>query len=131
MRVALSRFACLALAAVTALAAAGCGQSEEEAVEAAVQDYASALRDGDFDEACDSLTDGSRDALEQMEGGCPAVLERTVARGGLNEPDSRSIEFEDDFAKVEIKGEGGEALLRKEDGEWRFSFGLGGEDAGG
>lgn len=140
-----ARLSCFAVVAVTALVGAGCGgESEEERAEAArtevetaVKDYASALRDKEFDAACEALTEDSRAQVEQAGaqagGDCPAILEQVSQMGSLGDiPDPDEVEFDSveingDSATVQIKGGDAPAQLRKEDDEWKFDFGQGGE----
>lgn len=139
-----ARLSCLAVFALAALAGAGCGESEEEKVQTAVKDYAAALRDKDFDKACEGLSERSREQVEQAGaqaggGDCPAILKQvadTGSLGGIPKPDDvefESVEVDGDTAAVEIKGGDAPAQLRKQDGEWKFDFGQGsgGEGSGG
>jgi hypothetical protein len=135
-----ARLSCLAVFAFAALAGAGCGESEEEKVQTAVKDYAAALRDKDFDKACEGLSERSRKQVEQAGaqagGDCPAILKQvadTGSLGGIPKPDDvefESVEVDGDTAAVEIKGGDAPAQLRKQDGEWKFDFGQGGGGGG-
>lgn len=127
----------LSILAVAVLAGAGCGESEAESaksdVEAAVKEYATALKDKDYDKACASITEASRKLVE-MQGGqgggeCPAILKQAADAGQIGDiPDEEDVEFSSvkvtgDNATVKIKGGDQPAKLKKEGDEWKFDFG--------
>jgi hypothetical protein len=128
----------LSILAVAALAGAGCGGGESEAesakdeVESAVKEYAAALKDKDYDKACDSITGPSRELVEsqggQGGGKCPEILKQVADAGQIGDiPDEDDVEFSSvkvtgDRATVKIKGGDQPAKLKKEDDEWKFDF---------
>ncbi|CAN5478648.1 hypothetical protein BH20ACT19_BH20ACT19_04800 [soil metagenome] len=112
--------------AAASLLAAGCGGSEEDAVEDSVKEFASAAKDKDFGGVCDKLTDELRQQIGQAGGGnCEEALKQfgeQVDLGGIPDPDEiefESVEVDGDNATVKIKGEDNESKLVKEDGEWK------------
>jgi len=128
----------LSILAAAALAGAGCGESEAESaksdVESAVKEYATALKDKDYDKACDSITDASRKLVESQGGGqgggkCPEILKQAADAGQIGDiPDEEDVEFSSvkvtgDEATVKIKGGDQPAKLKKEGDEWKFDFG--------
>jgi hypothetical protein len=66
------------------LVLAGCGDSEDSAVEAVARDLLEATGAGDGQAACDVLSPHTRDELEQSSGKpCErAILEESIGRGG-------------------------------------------------
>jgi hypothetical protein len=92
----------------------------------AVKDFAGAVADEDFDEACDYL---SADIQAQAEsaGGCAAALEGSLTEEDIEGADGVETELldeSDDTATVEatFEGEEPEELeLTKEDGDWKIS----------
>ncbi len=127
----------LSILAVAALAGAGCGESDAESakseVESAVKEYATALKDKDYDKACDSITVASRKLVESQggEGGgkCPAILKQVADAGQIGDiPDEEKIKFSSvkvtgNNATVKIEGGDQPAKLKKEGDEWKFDFG--------
>ena len=119
----------LSILAVVALAGAGCGESEAESarddVESAVKEFAAALKDKDYDKACDSITDGSRELVEsQGKGGakCPEILKQQPAEDIPDDIEVDSVEISEN-ATVRIKGQDRPAKLKKEGDEWKFDLG--------
>ena len=89
-----------AIAAVAALAFAGCGaQSDDEKIRAAVTDYYKAFAAGDGEKACAQLSDKARDqfTLRSRAPGCPAAVARAVER-----PDVKK--FRNRLGDVSIQG---------------------------
>ena len=107
--------------AVFVLGASGCGGGDEKQVEEALMSYASALRDRDFDRACDALSERTREQIESGGGGCPANVEKAASRTGreLLDPEIETVEIDGDTARVELKGAETPAVLVKEEGDWK------------
>jgi hypothetical protein len=92
----------------------------------AVQDFASAIGDEDFDKACDYLAEDIQ-AQAEAAGGCAAALEGSLSDEDIEGADSvetEVVEESDDTATVEatFEGEDPEELeVTKEDGDWKIS----------
>jgi hypothetical protein len=143
---------CLLVVTSTAVALSACGGDggdstagtssssgdDREAVTAVVNDYTNAFADGDFDKACDLLSDDSRDQIEQAAKeeldveGCSDALEKVTGalddktREALRGLSVTSVQIDGDRAVVKTKlAESGEetdpAVVVKEDGEWRLA----------
>ena len=125
----MSRRAAPVLAPLLALAlAAGLGGciSGGGGPDDAVQDFASAIGDEDFEKACDYLADDIQ-AQAEAAGGCAAALEGSLTDEDIEGADSvetEVLEESDDTATVEatFEGEDPEELeVTKEDGDWKIS----------
>ena len=126
------RLLVLAVFAVLAsLSIVACGGSDEDDVQAAVKDFASAVKDKDYGKACDGITAGARKSLEEAapgKAGCEGVLKQVNEAGGLeglpDNPDD--IKFDKtvvngDKATIKVKGDStGDTRMRKQDGEWKL-----------
>jgi hypothetical protein len=125
----------LAVAAIVAaaLAAGGCGQSEEEdAAEdarATAERYVEALKEGDAEAACEELSQGSLAEISDQAGGgdCAATLAPVITR-----PESRDAVANLEVVDVNASGEtatatitgGPEEITNElvlEDGEWKLA----------
>ncbi|UGS36495.1 nuclear transport factor 2 family protein [Capillimicrobium parvum] len=113
------------------------GGDDREAITALVTDYTNAFADGDYDKACDFLTDDARQeiekAAEQLDAdGCTEALQK--ATDGLDDKTKEtlrglqvtSIELDGDRAVVRTKLKDSSeqtepATVVKEDGEWRIA----------
>lgn len=117
------------MAAVLLLPA--CGGSDEEDVQDAVRDFASAIEEKDYGKACDGVTEQVRLAFGNAAtggAGCEKVFQQANEAGGLEglPTNADDLEFEKvavrgDSATVKIEGDDtGDTTLRKEDGEWKL-----------
>jgi hypothetical protein len=117
------------LVAALAVAATGCGKSEEDKAKSAVEDYLEAVSNGDGDKACGLVTAATKKKIEQSaKRPCPQTF------SSLNQGPGKAVleAFKD--AKVEgVKVDGDKATadiklrqlsqktnLRKEDGDWKL-----------
>ena len=120
-----------AAALTAALLLPACGGSDEDDVQDAVRDFASAIDEKDYGKACDGVTEQVRLNFGNADtggAGCEKVFQQANEAGGLEglptNPDH--LEFEKtevrgDSATVKIKGDNtGDTTLRKEDGEWKL-----------
>jgi ketosteroid isomerase-like protein len=110
-----------------ALAAPGCGGSEEDAATEAVESYLEALRAGDPDAVCSLLTQAELDDLD-VTSSC-----RDVYAAGFELLAEQGVEIpEYEISEVVVDGERAEATLTaaatdeavplaKEDGEWKLA----------
>jgi hypothetical protein len=131
----------------SATATSSSGGDDREAVTAVITGYTDAFADGDFEKACDLLTDDSREQIEEAAKeldaeGCPDALEKATgslddkARESLRGITVTSVQIDGDRATVRTKlgGTGEEAdpaLVVKEDGEWRLAPADGAQDSTG
>lgn len=120
------RIRTLAVAALAALLASGCGGSNEDDIESAVRALAQAVEDEDYAAACDRLTRNARKQLKALSGssGCEKALQRAGRRlaSAIPDPDRvkvENIEIVGDRASAEVNGE--EASFAVEDGDWKVS----------
>lgn len=116
----------LAAIAATGLLLGACGgtQTEEAQVAGAYNAVAEAVRAKDYDQACDGLSESTRQDLrkaatiERTEG-CGPTLARVITSVGV---DGQALSTVDD-ADVEVAGEDsasvGDIRMTKEGGEWR------------
>jgi hypothetical protein len=119
--------ATLLTAGILALAAAGCGQSEPEQVEATMQGFATAIAEEDYTGLCDDIL--ARDLVESVRSvglDCPVALGLALEEVQAPRLEIRDIEIVDDeaLARVRTIAEGEEpsadaVRLVKEDGDWR------------
>jgi ketosteroid isomerase-like protein len=112
------RRAVLVLAA--ALALAGCQESDQDQVRAAVMEYVHAYADGDAETVCARLAPELRRAFKE---GCEAGIEREAAklsqsaREALNKQEVRSVSVSGDTARARLNS-GGLGTLRRVGGRW-------------
>jgi hypothetical protein len=108
-----------------------CGGGEDQDVEDAVRDFASAIEDKDYGKACEGVTEHVRATLGNAAtggAGCEKVFQQANEAGGLEglPTSADDLEFEKtevrgDTATVKIRGDDtGDTTLRKEDGEWKL-----------
>ena len=92
----------------------------------AVQDFAGAIADEDFDKACDYLAEDVQAQADAV-GGCATALETSLPDEDIESAESvetEVVEEDGDTAIVEstFEGEEPEELeLTKEDGDWKIS----------
>jgi hypothetical protein len=113
--------------AAALVAAAGCGETDQEQAREVVQDYVDARNDGDFELVCDLYSDSFKQQLAIGEN-CPAfVKEQTSGAGG--ELSVADVHVNDDRATADLDvSEGSEGpsrvalvLEREDDGEWKIT----------
>jgi hypothetical protein len=128
----------LVTAVVLALAGCGGGESDEEQVRSATEDFVSAFQDEDWDQVCDLMTSEAKTAILQAgvflggaDGGCEGSME---AFNGLLDAGDReelenfeieTVEIDGDRASVtdtSTGGDNGPTELRKKGGEWLVHF---------
>lgn len=108
-----------------------CGGSDEEDVQDAVRDFASAIEEKDYGRACDGVTEQVRLAFGNAAtggAGCEKVFQQANEAGGLeglptnaDDLEFEKVEVRGDSATVKIEGDDtGDTTLRKEDGEWKL-----------
>jgi hypothetical protein len=120
------------IAAVAALALAGCGGGSEGDVRGAIEGYMSALADGDGDEACSHLSGEMKRRLADAagNGSCPEVVEMLAENFGeddkskLKDVEVVDIKIKGDTATAGVKGGDSTAELTKTDGDWLISGGF-------
>ena len=100
--------------AATALALAGCGQSDEDKVKETVNSYITALADGDGDKACGLVSKAAGDQIKTQSKAkdCAAAIESFTksSDGAAVKKAFKSAKVE----KVEVKGEKATATIRVE-----------------
>lgn len=124
----------MAALAAGALLLAGCGQSSAEenmsAAREAAERYVEALREGDGEAACESLTRGAVAQLEdQADTSCPEALAEALgaagpADGALDDLRVTEVNVAGRVATATIKGgPGGEVTnqMMREAGEWKLA----------
>ncbi|HZI90305.1 MAG TPA: hypothetical protein VFD31_01605 [Thermoleophilaceae bacterium] len=125
------RLPAAAVLMAAALLLPACGGSDEEDVQDAVRDFASAIEDKDYGKACDGVTEQVRLTFGNAAtggAGCEKVFQQANEAGGLEglPTSADDLEFDKtevrgDSATVKIKGDDtGDTTLRKEDGEWKL-----------
>jgi hypothetical protein len=118
-------------------AACGGGGSDEEQIETTIKEYMAAFADGDGDAACDHLTDGAREAMEQ---GLDAIAGKASCDELpklLDQLEGANREELDKLRDIEVEGikvtgdtatawpvyrgeRADQATLRRVDGEWKI-----------
>jgi len=124
-RPAATLLSCLALA----LAAAACGQSEPEQVEATMQDFATAIAEEDYTGLCeDTLASELVESVRSVGLDCPVALGLALEEVQAPSLELQDIDIEDDeaLARVRTTAEGQEpsedaVRLVKQDGDWRVA----------
>ena len=113
--------------AAALLAAAGCGETDQEQAREVVQDYVDARNEGDFALVCDLYSDSFKQQLAIGENCAAFVEEQTSGAGGqLSVAD---VHVNDDRATADLDvSEGSEGpsrialvLEREDDGEWKIT----------
>ncbi len=120
------RPACAMLATCLALAAAGCGEEPTEAARAsdAYNALTAAIRDGDYEEACERLTQKTRQDLRkagkvQQTGACDKTLERVIADVGTDEDALATVTPSDVRIDGPTSATVNDVRLEKSGGEWQ------------
>jgi hypothetical protein len=112
------------------LAFGACGDEEDkEGAEEAAERYVEALKQGDGEAACDVLTSGAVDELEDRAAApCPDAIAAALGVGGaddeLSELKVTEVNATEEVATATIVGgPKGKftAELRREDGDWRLT----------
>lgn len=109
--------------------AAGCGGSNREDAHGAVDQYLEALGDRDAGAACELLSRGARNELEDRTGDdCEAAMEDAFARleekaGDLEGLTVKEVNAARDIATATIEGPSGKTIteLTREGGDWKLS----------
>jgi hypothetical protein len=132
----------LALLAVTALLAAGCGASDADDAKSTVSTAVSGLAKGDKDQVCEQLTPGAQrqvlkvlrtgplglpsiraatcgEAVDQLHAAMPKVIRNVLVDGEVDD-----AKVSGDKATVHVVGAGMTAELQKIDGTWKITGGL-------
>jgi hypothetical protein len=113
--------------AAALVAAAGCGETDQEQAREVVQDYVDARNDGDFELVCDLYSDSFKQQLAIGEN-CPAFVEEQTAGAG-GELSVVDVRVRDDRATADLDvSEGAEGpsrvaivLERQDDDEWKIT----------
>jgi hypothetical protein len=113
--------------AAALVAAAGCGETDQEQAREVVQDYVDARNDGDFELVCDLYSDSFKQQLAIGEN-CPAFVEEQTAGAG-GELSVVDVRVRDDRATADLDvSEGSEGpsrvaivLERQDDDEWKIT----------
>jgi hypothetical protein len=112
--------------AAALVAAAGCGETDQEQAREVVQDYVDARNDGDFELVCDLYSDSFKQQLAIGEN-CPAFVEEQTSGAG-GELSVVDVQVRDDRATADLDvSEGSEGpsrvalVLEREDGEWKIT----------
>jgi hypothetical protein len=113
--------------AAALVAAAGCGETDQEQAREVVQDYVDARNDGDFELVCDLYSDSFKQQLAIGEN-CPAFVEEQTAGAG-GELSVVDVRVRDDRATADLDvSEGSEGpsrvaivLERQDDDEWKIA----------
>lgn len=108
---------------------AGCGGSNRDQARAAAEDYVEALQDGDAEAACELLTRGAANELEDRTGGdCGAAMNELFAAleaqgGSLEDVQVDEVNAAGQVATATFTGSLGKATteLSKENGDWKLS----------
>lgn len=114
--------------------AAGCGGSNRDQAHAAAEDYVEALQDGDAEAACELLTRGAVNELEDRTGSeCAVEMEELFAAledqgGSLEDVRVDEVNVAGQVATATFTGPLGKATteMSKEDGDWKLSSAPGG-----
>lgn len=116
--------------AAALLAAAGCGESDQEQAREVVQAYVDAQNDEDFGAVCDLYSDPLKAQLGVTEEACPAFVEEQSTGADVRlQLELVKVTVNGDTAIADIDavredGEGPSRLpltLERRDGEWRIS----------
>jgi hypothetical protein len=115
------------LAVCLSLGATACGeaQTEEAEVASAYNAVVDAVQEKDYDQACEGLTDTTRQALSKaatIEGtdGCGATLERVVAGVGVDERALTAAAESDVEITSDSTATVRDVRMSKQDEEWRL-----------
>ena len=108
------------LVIAAALALAGCQESDQDQVRAAVMEYVHAYADGDAKTVCGRLAPELRKAFKE---GCEAGIKREAAklskpaREALDKQEVRSVSVSGDSARARLNS-GSLGTLRRVGGRW-------------
>jgi hypothetical protein len=112
------------LCAALLVAAAGCGQSDQEKAREVVQDYVDARSAQDYEAVCDLYSDSFKQQLGATD--CPAFVQEQTAGADVQE-DLKivSVRVNEDraIAELDAAGETGAPtriglVLERQDGDW-------------
>jgi hypothetical protein len=133
-----TRLAVAAAVAALALVPAGCGggNSDENDVKDAANNFYRSIKDKDFAKACSLLTDTTRQQLELLgkqlknvgKGGCKDVLDASDKAGAFaNAPKADHLDFTEvkvkgNTATVRTKGDSQPTQFRKVGGKWKIDI---------
>ena len=111
--------------AAALVAAAGCGETDQEQAREVVQDYVDARNDGDFELVCDLYSDSYKEELAIGEN-CPAFVEEQTS-GASGELSVVDVQVNDERATADLNvSQGSEGpsrvalVLEREDDSWRI-----------
>lgn len=105
--------------------ACGEGQTEAAKVAGAYNAVVEALVDQDYEEACEGLTDGTRQdlrkaAMIEQTDGCGATLERVIAEVGVEQQALADVASSDVEIKSETSAMVNDIRMLNEGGTWRL-----------
>jgi len=108
---------------------AGCGASDEDEARAAVEKYVQALNEGDSEAACEQLTEGATQQIEeQFDDDCAGALDQAIGAVGeagasFEDLEVGDVNVEGETATATIEAPGGSTTteLTKEDGDWKLA----------
>src|SRR4051812_26258437 len=117
--------------AVGLLAAAGCGQSDEDQVKATAHDFFDALQDQDGGRACKLVTPdfakqvtSSMNEISDTKGGCADALAGFQGTAVPKFPKVTAVNLNGNTATAIVEGDGGtraQISLEKSGGDWKVS----------
>ncbi|MGH2983641.1 MAG: nuclear transport factor 2 family protein [Solirubrobacterales bacterium] len=112
--------------AAALVAAAGCGETDQEQAREVVQDYVDARNDGDFELVCDLYSDSFKQELAIGEN-CPAFVEEQTS-GAAGEISVVDVRVNGDRATADLdvtQGSEGPSrvalVLEREDDDWKIT----------
>jgi hypothetical protein len=116
------------LLAVSAVTVTACGQSEEDKAKSSVQDYLSAVRDGDGNKACGLVTAATKKRIERSGRPCPDTISSLNQGAGktlltaLKDAKVQNVKVNGDTgtAQIKLRGLTQTVSLHKEDGKWKL-----------
>ena len=119
----------LCCAALVAIVAAGCGQTDQEKAREVVQEYADARGAQDFDRVCELYADSFKQKLGAADNCAGFVAEQTSGADANEELEVVSVHVKGDraTAALDVSGESGGPvriglqLERQDDGAWKIS----------
>jgi hypothetical protein len=122
----MARWTITALICAAALvAAAGCGESDQEQAREVVQEYVDASNEGDFETVCDLYSDSFKQELAVED--CPGFVEENTSGAG-GELSVVDVRVSGDRATADLdvtQGQEGPSrvgvTLEREDDEWRIT----------
>jgi ketosteroid isomerase-like protein len=120
----------LLVCAAALAATAGCGKTDEQAAQDAVNDYVAAQNDRDFQRVCELYSDELRQQLVGVtsEEQCSRFLEEQTSGDAKGDQSVVGVRVKDDHATADIdvvrEGEGPSRVtltLERQDGGWRIT----------